>query len=84
MEDTNFATELLSEVKASARRWFIAFIVVAVLWFASICAFIWYISLPVEEAVIQNDSGNANFIGRDLNGEVYNGEDYLQETGDEE
>ena len=47
MED-KFATELLKEIKTSAKRWFIAFIIVLSLWFATIGAFIWYISLPVE------------------------------------
>ena len=48
----HFATELLKEVKASAKRWFIAFLVVLGLWFATIGAFVWYISLPVE--VVEN------------------------------
>ena len=73
----NFATEILSEVKASSRRWFIAFLTVLILWFATIGAFIWYISLPTEdyEVSIENGEGNANYVGRDLNGQIDNGED---------
>lgn len=48
-ESVSFATELLREVKSSARRWFIAFCVMVILEVATICGFIWYISLPVEE-----------------------------------
>lgn len=75
--DMNFATEVLSEVKASSKRWFIAFLTVLVLWFATIGAFIWYISLPVEDydVSIENGEGNANYVGRDLNGQIDNGED---------
>jgi hypothetical protein len=49
MEQETLATELLREVKAQSKRWFIAFVVTVVLWFATIGAFLWYISLPVEE-----------------------------------
>ena len=73
----NFATEILIEVKANSRRWFIAFLTVLVLWFATIGVFIWYISLPVEgyDVSIENEDGNANYVGRDLNGQIDNGED---------
>ena len=76
MENETLATEMLRELKASNKRWFTAFIVVLTLWFATIGAFIWYISLPVDEYAIEvtNDEGNANYIGRDLNGGLYNGE----------
>lgn len=76
----NFATEILHEVRASSRRWFIAFLVTLVLWFATIGAFIWYISLPVEDydVSIENEDGNANYVGRDLNGQIDNGEDQSQ------
>lgn len=77
-ETQTLATELLHEVKLSAKRWFIAFITVLILWFATIGVFIWYISLPVsyEDVVsIENDDGNANYIGRDaINSDINNGE----------
>ena len=54
--EENFATELLREVKLQSKRWFIAFLVVLALWFATIGIFIWYISLPIEEYEIVQDS----------------------------
>lgn len=45
----SLATELLHEIKASAKRWFIAFCVMVVLEIATIAGFLWYISLPTEE-----------------------------------
>ena len=74
---TTLATELLHELKASAKRWFIAFIVTLVLWFATIGVFIWYITLPVttEEVTVENEDGNANYIGDDMNGDITNGKD---------
>lgn len=71
--EDKFATELLHEVKASAKRWFIAFIVVLCLWFATIGAFLWYISLPVEVESVeqQSDNNSSNYVvGGDYNGGV--------------
>lgn len=45
----NLATELLIEVKHSARRWFIAFLVMVILEILTITGFLWYITLPSEE-----------------------------------
>jgi hypothetical protein len=45
----NLATELLHEVKQSAKRWFIAFLVMVVLEIITVAGFLWYITLPVEE-----------------------------------
>ena len=70
MED-KFATELLREVKLSAKRWFIAFLVVLGLWFATIGGFLWYISLPVEVTDIeqQSDNNSNNYVvGGDYHG----------------
>lgn len=49
MEEKTLATELLHEVKASAKRWFIAFCIMVILEVLTIVGFMWYISLPVEE-----------------------------------
>ena len=49
MDNETLATELLRELKASAKRWFIAFLVVVGLEIATIVGFLWYISLPIEE-----------------------------------
>ena len=81
MEET-LATELLKELKASSKRWFIAFIVMLILWFATIGVFVWYISLPVEDVAIENQDGNANYIGND--GSIVNGEDTDKTESDTE
>lgn len=63
MENQTLASEMLSELKASNRRWFIAFLIVLVLWFATMGVFFWYISLPVNETVVdQYTEGDANSI----------------------
>ena len=72
--EVTLATELLHELKATSKRWFIAFCIMVVLEFATIAGFMWYISLPADELTIENDSGNANYIGNDLNGDLNNGE----------
>ena len=71
-ESVNFATELLREVKSSARRWFIAFCVMVFMEIATIAGFLWYISLPVETEttdIEQNaDDGSDNqIVGGDYN-----------------
>lgn len=75
MEKQNLATEILAELKATCRRWFIAFCVMVVLEIATIAGFIWYISLPTtfDNVQIENASGYANYVGRDLTGGVFNG-----------
>ena len=49
MENQTLATEMLKELKANSKRWFISFLVVLVLWFATIGVFIWYLNQPIEE-----------------------------------
>lgn len=73
MDDVTLATEMLRELKASNRRWFIAFLVVLTLWFATIGGFLWYVSLPVEETTVEQsaDGDNNSFVGiGDMNGGV--------------
>lgn len=78
MEQEPLAMELLSEVKASAKRWFICFCVMVALEIATIFGFMWYISLPSEESTTQDveqstDGGGDNsFVGGDYNGETEN------------
>lgn len=62
-QEMNLATELMHELKAASRRWFIAFLVVLGLWFATIGGFIWYISLPVEETTSTDISQEADNDG---------------------
>ena len=74
-DGTTLATEILHELKRSARRWFIAFLVMVGIEIATIGTFVWYLSLPIEESVdIENDEGNANYIGDDMMGDINNGE----------
>ena len=73
-EATTLATEILQELKASARRWFFAFIFMFCLEVATIGGFLWYISLPIDDVTVENEDGNANYIGDDLNGVLNNGE----------
>ena len=76
-ENPTLATELIHEIKAQSKRWFIAFIVVLILWFSTIGVFFWYVSLPIDETTvdIENDDGNANYIGKNMYGVINNGED---------
>lgn len=72
-ENTSLATELIRKLKSTSKRWFIAFIVVLSLWFATIGGFIIYLSLPIEETVTEtvtqdaDDNGDNNYIGGDNN-----------------
>ena len=71
-ESVGFVTELLREVKTSARRWFVAFMVMVILEIATICGFLWYISLPVEETTTDitqdaDDVSSNQIIGGDYN-----------------
>ena len=49
MEKETLAMEILQELKAQSKRWFVSFIIVLILWFATIGVFIWYINQPIEE-----------------------------------
>ena len=77
------ATEILKELRASARRWFIAFLVMLGIEVATISGFLWYISLPADETIsVENEDGNAMYIGNKnaLEGGIYNGTDNSEET----
>lgn len=65
------ATELLREVKASGKRWFIIALVELFLILALAGGFIWYITLPTEEYVIDQDANENSYnqvVGGDYNG----------------
>lgn len=75
-KEKTLATELMHELKMSAKRWFYAFIIMCCLEVGTIGGFLWYISLPVDDVTVESDdNGNANFIGNDLNGVLNNGKD---------
>ena len=77
MEHETLASEILTELKHSCRRWFIAFCVMVFLEVATIAGFMWYISLPVEyeNVQIENSEGYANYVGKNLLGGLFNGND---------
>lgn len=80
-EGVTLATEMLREMQRSARRWFIAFVIMIILEAVTVAGFLWYISLPVEECVtVENDEGNANYIGGYVGGDVNNGESNSKEA----
>ena len=54
-------------------------VVLIVAWFLSIAGLLWYCSLPAEEVHIENEDGNANYVGNDLTGDINNGENYSKE-----
>lgn len=74
-ERNTLATEILHELKLSAKRWFIAFLIMLGIEIATIGGFLWYLSLPTEESVtVENDEGNANYVGGNVVGNVNNNE----------
>lgn len=88
MENETLATEIIKELKAHGKRWFVISVIelgiILVLSILIVMGLLWYFSLPVEEVDIQNESGNANYIGRDLEGDLYNGTDYSKEESSQE
>ena len=84
MDNETLATELIRELKAQSKRWFIIAMVELGVIVAIVVAFFWYFSLPVDEISIENEDGNANYIGHDLEGDLYNGKDYEETQGSEE
>lgn len=75
--ESNFATELLIEVRAGARRWFIIAIIELGIILFLVGMFTWYISLPAEvssieytqEAIDNTLTDIQQTIGGALNGE---------------
>lgn len=83
-ENKTLATELLHEVKASAKRWFIIAIVELFVILALIAGFLWYITLPIEEYTIEQEATDRSF--NMINGGDWNGgetESDLQKTSRE-
>lgn len=66
-ENMNFATELLHEVKAQAKRWFIISIVELGIITAIIAGLLWYFSLPTEEQILyQQDAEQSDVQDSEL------------------
>ena len=76
------ATELLHELKNSAKRWFIIAVIELIVILSMAGGFIWYMSLPVEDEVVsvESEDGNANYVGNDVTGAIYNGESNSEEN----
>ena len=82
-EQTTLATEIFKEIKMSARRWFIAFIVMVLLEITTVIGFLWYLSLPAEQYDVSQEADDRSFNmingdGGDIS--VSTPEDNLQET----
>lgn len=59
------------------KRVLIILALIVVLWAGTVAGFLWYISLPVEETTsveVENEDGNANYIGNDMIGDFNYGE----------
>ena len=68
---------ILTHYSTIIKRITIVCIIVLALWAATIAGFIWYLSLPIEEyseVTVENEDGNANYIGSDMNGDFNYGE----------
>ena len=76
-QENGLASELLHEVKATSRRWFVLFLITLLLLFGTNMAWLYAWNLPAEETVstettIQQDADNAssnNYVGE--NGNIY-------------
>ena len=86
-ENKTLATELLHEVKASAKRWFIIAIVELIAILLIVAGFLWYITLPVEEytETIEQEATDRSFnIVNGFNGGQTEGYEKLQEKSNSE
>lgn len=65
MEDNTLAMELLHQLKSNTRKWFISFIIVLIMFFASNIAWLYAWNLPTETTTTttydadSEDNGNA-------------------------
>lgn len=83
-EGMTLATEIFSELKASARRWFIAFLMMLFIEIGTIAGFIWYISLPVDETTTTQEVANVNnsdIVQKVGDGDVRTADSNKTETG---
>lgn len=72
MDGDNLATELLREVKATSKRWFILFIITLIMLCGTNMAWLYAWNLPSDETTISSDNNsNANYINGE--GDITNG-----------
>lgn len=74
--EESFAKELLKGYSTQAHRWFVAFIIVLILWFSTIGGFIWFLNqYNFESYEYTQDGQGTNNINNNIGGSVYNGAD---------
>lgn len=69
------ATEIISELKANSKRWFIIAMAELAIILMMLVGILWYFSLPVEQTTTEvsqeaDNSGKNTIIGGDYNGET--------------
>lgn len=84
-ETRSFAYDLLCEFKALNKRLFIIIIVILMLWFSTICGFVWYINqfdyTSTSEVTVDGKDGVALY--QDGKGNVINnGENHSKESSE--
>ena len=75
-DNQSLASELLHEVKAASKRWFILFIITLLMLFGTNMAWLYAWNLPTEETITEltsDDGSNANYINGQ--GDITNGGD---------
>ena len=70
--EKSLAMELLTEQVKNSKRWFCAFLVVLLMWFATIGGFIWFLNQYNFETYEQDGEG-VNNINTCIGGGVCNG-----------
>ena len=86
MSEQNLATELLTEIKTSAKRWFIIAMVELLIILGLGVGILWYMTLPVEECSIEQEVGHNGYnLINTGEGDLYNGttESDLQTQGNQ-
>ena len=69
-ENENLAMEMLRELKQNSRRWFISFVIVLILWFATIGIFIWYVNTPIEETTTYTQEADTQGDNSGINQDI--------------
>lgn len=70
---------IMTHFSVMYKRLFLLCVAILVVFSIIIGGLLWYISLPVEETesvTVENQDGNANYIGNDMNGDFNYGESH--------
>ena len=75
MDEMTLASEMLAEIKRTSKRWFILFLTVLGLWFATIGAFLWYLNTPTTDTTTTTIDQQADNAGTNqvIGGDIYGG-----------